>query len=208
MVMTLVPNVIADALIMNAALVWAKPAVFHAPGPELPTLNVPDTVSASACVMEHPTKPSMPAKVTPFVVIVLPEPCKENDPLYVRVIPANSVTLPYGSRDAVPAQEIVPLPEGAAAKFRSKHVAATSTVTAYAVAFDAALKIALSAAVGTVAPLAPPDVVDQWAVSDQLPVPPTQYRSAIYQSSVMVLAVVRRGTTPTAITTLGVTVPT
>ena len=41
--------------------------------------------------------------------------------------------------------------------------------------FDAALKMALSALVGTLAPPAPPLDVLQCAVSLQLPVPPTQY---------------------------------
>lgn len=55
------------------------------------------------------------------------------------------------------------------------------TVAVYA-AFaveDAVSKITLSEDVGTAAPLAQPEVVDQCAVSFQLPVPPTQKRSAI-----------------------------
>jgi hypothetical protein len=39
---------------------------------------------------------------------------------------------------------------------------------------EAASKIALSEAVGTEAPEAPPDVVDHFVVLFQLPLPPTQ----------------------------------
>jgi len=40
------------------------------------------------------------------------------------------------------------------------------------------LKIAASDDPGTEAPLDPPELVDQWDVWSQLPVPPTQYLSA------------------------------
>ena len=45
-------------------------------------------------------------------------------------------------------------------------------------------KIASSAVVGAEAPLAPPDVADQFVVllASQVPVPPTQYLAAILQS--------------------------
>jgi hypothetical protein len=63
-------------------------------------------------------------------------------------------------------------------KFR--HVDAPVRVTVIAALIsELALKIALSAAVGTDAPLAPPDEADQLVVLLQLPDPPTQYLSAI-----------------------------
>jgi hypothetical protein len=59
---------------------------------------------------------------------------------------------------------------------RFAHTTAPETVTEYDAAFDPELNIALSAAVGTDAPPAPPDVTDQFVVlvNVQLAVPPTQ----------------------------------
>jgi hypothetical protein len=55
------------------------------------------------------------------------------------------------------------------------------TVNAPVPTFELASKITLSTDVGTLAPLAPPDVADQLVVDEvfQVPVPLTQYLSAI-----------------------------
>jgi hypothetical protein len=61
------------------------------------------------------------------------------------------------------------------------HVGEPSTVAVNAEP-EAELNTTSSVAIGTDAPLAPPDVADHLAVEDQLPVPPTQYRVAIVYS--------------------------
>ena len=61
-------------------------------------------------------------------------------------------------------------------KLISAQFAVAVTVTVYAVAFERVSNITLSDEVGTLAPHAPPVLVDQWVVVDasQFHVPPTQ----------------------------------
>jgi hypothetical protein len=76
----------------------------------------------------------------------------------------------------VPARVIVPSRPDAVKSLQTLGVFAIVTVNAPVPTFELALKNTLSDAVGTDAPLAPPDDADQLAVLvlSQVPVPPTQ----------------------------------
>jgi hypothetical protein len=124
--------------------------------------------------------------VTPLVVIACEPEVAANVkvPVYVGLtppftaVPDNDI-LPYTVMAVVPAQ--VTLPVAGPAMFISKHTAPVPMVTVYAEALLAASKTTLSVSMGTLAPLDPPDAVDQFVVEllSQVPVPPTQYLLAI-----------------------------
>lgn len=75
----------------------------------------------------------------------------------------------------------VTAPTNGPAIVKSAQFAVAVIVTVYAVAFERLSKMTLSAEVGTLAPVAPPEDALQCVVveASQFPVPQTQYRSAI-----------------------------
>jgi len=138
-------------------------------------------VSALPSVHEPPTPLNVifPDIITPFVVTVLPVVVALN----VR-LPVASHTVP-ASNDIEPLIAIVPVLVNVyvpAETVISRHSKAPVRVIVNVPAWS---KKTLSAAVGTEAPDAPPDVADQTVVDVvfHVPVPPTQYLSATAYAS-------------------------
>jgi hypothetical protein len=118
--------------------------------------------------------------VKPFVVSVPVElPKKRIPPEFVHVIPVADVVSEYIT-STFPVPATVTLPDAGPEILRVLGAVIDPTVTVYAVALDAELKIASSVDVGMLAPPLPPDVADQFAVFApfQVPDPPTQYLAA------------------------------
>ena len=116
--------------------------------------------------------------VVPLVVIVLPVVVALNviAPVAFQNVPATSDILPDTASVPVLLKVTVP-----ADTVISKQSNAPVIVTVYVLAWS---KNTESAAVGTLAPLGPPEVADHTVVLVvfQVPVPPTQYLFAIYYS--------------------------
>ena len=119
-------------------------------------------------------------KETPLVVTVLPVVVALNVvvPVQLRVkFVAGNDSDPLTVKPMlVPASVIAPSRPDAVKSLQTLGVVAIVTVKAPVPTFELASKNTLSAAVGTEAPLAPPDDADQFAVlvPSQVPVPPTQ----------------------------------
>lgn len=106
-------------------------------------------------------------------LVRVPVPARVSVPLYVTVIPAAKVTLPDTVMAVLPAK--VPVNP-----VQLMDLAPVLPVAMVQVPVDRLVKNTSSADVGTLAPPAPPDVVDHLvpAVPSQFAVPPTQYLSA------------------------------
>ena len=140
------------------------------------------TVSAEPSVQAPPTPLNVISapNATPLVVTVLPVvvALKVVVPVYVRVrLVAGKERLPDTVNPIlVPASVIVKSRPDAVKSLQSRGEFAIVTIKLPPASLPAS-KITLSAAVGTDAPLAPPEDADQFAVFVELqePVPPTQY---------------------------------
>jgi hypothetical protein len=150
--------------------------------------NVPfvSVIIVAVKALPNAQLPPTPLNVTaepkpiPFVVTVLPVVVELNVvvPVYVRVkFVAGKVKLPDTFKLIFdPAKVITPSRPDAKKSLQTVGEFAIVTVNAVANTFEFASKNTLSDAVGTDAPPAPPDDVDQLVVlvESQVPVPPTQ----------------------------------
>jgi hypothetical protein len=143
-------------------------------------VRVAPNVNALPKLHPPPTRLNViaPFITTPLVVIVLLD--KELNvipPLLFQIVPAISVMEPDTVSEGVVPVANVTVP---AETVISRQARAPVIVTVYVAAWS---KKTESVAVGADAPEAPPDVADQLVVVVvHVPVPPTQYLSAIYYS--------------------------
>lgn len=180
-VTVIVELVILKVRVVLPLILNAKQDIANAPDEKVPAVNVGLPVIVNASAKVHP--PPVPLNtiehdnVLPLVVIVLPVVVDENVivPEADQVVLATIVKLPR--QLIVPELEKVNAPDPV--QFSDKQFSAPVRVTVPVP--EAALKKTSSVAVGTEAPEEPPEVADQLVVEEvfHVPVPPTQYLSAI-----------------------------
>ena len=162
--------VVADVA-ENVLTVNVKLAVFTAPAT---IVQEPPVANASASVQPPPVplKLTLPGSVLPAEVIVLPTAvaAKVNAPEKLNTVVEVSANDPLTASVGVVPLAKVTVP---AETVKSRHRSAPVMVTVYVAAWS---KNTESAAVGTDAPPAPPEMVDQLVVDVvfHVPVPPTQ----------------------------------
>jgi hypothetical protein len=163
-------------LIRTEAQDKANPPVEKVPAVKVKLLKI---VNAPPKVQPPPTPLNITAqdKVLPLVVIVLPVVVDEN------VIVPEADQVIFATIVKLPAQLMLPVLENVNAldPVQSSDRQFNAPVIVIVPVPEAALKNTLSAVVGTEAPEPPPDVADQLVVEEvfHVPVPPTQYLSAI-----------------------------